>query len=36
MGPVWECPPERLASGRIIYRCGHGHFHTDPSAAWAC
>lgn len=36
MGPAWECPPEKLANGSTVYRCNSGHFHTDPSAAWAC
>lgn len=35
-GPAWECPPERLANGRVIYRCMYGHMHSYPSAAWAC
>lgn len=36
MGPAWECPPERLANGRIIYRCLYGHFHSYAGAAWSC
>lgn len=35
-GPAWECPPEILASGRIVYRCLYGHMHPYPTAAWAC
>lgn len=36
MGPAWECPPQRLANGRIVYRCMVGHFHGDPGSAWSC
>lgn len=36
MGPVWECPPERLPNGRIIYRCAVAHFHSDAGSAWSC
>ena len=32
----WECPPERLANGRVIYRCNYGHFHSYAGAAWSC
>lgn len=35
-GPPWECPPERLASGRIVYRCNYGHMHINTTAAWSC
>lgn len=35
-GPAWECPPERLSNGRVVYRCMYGHFHSDPGAAWSC
>ena len=33
---MWECPPEKLSNGRIVYRCNYGHFHSYPSAAWSC
>lgn len=36
MGPAWECDPETLPNGRVIYRCLQGHFHISPGEAWAC
>ena len=35
-GPAWECTPERLSNGRIVYRCMFGHFHSDKGSAWSC